>query len=168
MLRRKLLFAALAGGFAALAAGCDMIPGLGGGEGQIASGGGSEITVSKAWARASRGPIAAAYVTIENTGGGADRLIDVTASKGKRVAMHTTELDGDVARMREVNVIDIPAGKTVMLKPGGFHMMLMGVKDGLAEGSEFTLVLTFEKAGPVTARAKVLKAGAMSAENQTH
>lgn len=167
MLRRKLLFMALAGGIAVLVSGCDLITGMGGG-GQKASGGGSEIKVSKAWARASRGPIAAAYVTIENSGGGGDKLIAVSAEVGKRVAIHTTEMDGDVARMREVAAVAVPAGQTVMLKPGGLHLMLMGAKQGLAEGASFTLTLTFEKAGKVKVKAHVMKAGAMTNMKHTN
>lgn len=168
MLRRKILFATLAGGVAVLASGCDLISGLGGGGGEKVSGGGSKIKVSKAWGRASRGPIAAAYLTIENSGGGDDRLIAVSADVGRRVAMHTTEMDGDVARMREVPTVEIPAGQTVMLKPGGLHLMLMGAKEGLAEGAVFNLTLTFEKAGKVEVKAHVLKAGAMTDMKHTN
>ena len=59
-------------------------------------------------------------------------------------------MQGDVMRMREVNAIDLPAGKTVELKPGGLHIMLVGLKAPLKAGERFAMKLRFEKAGEVT------------------
>jgi copper(I)-binding protein len=64
--------------------------------------------------------------------------------------LHTHVRDGDVMRMREVPAIDIPAGQTVTLRPGGLHLMFMGLTRPLVEGESFPVTLTFEKAGSVT------------------
>jgi copper(I)-binding protein len=58
-------------------------------------------------------------------------------------------MEGDVMRMRQVDAIDVPAGQAVELKPGSFHLMLMGLKAPLKAGDRFPLTLKFEKAGEV-------------------
>jgi copper(I)-binding protein len=63
--------------------------------------------------------------------------------------MHTMAMDGDVMTMREVDAVDLPAGQTVEFKPGGFHLMLMGLKAPLKLGDKFAMTLRFEKAGEV-------------------
>jgi copper(I)-binding protein len=56
---------------------------------------------------------------------------------------------GDVMRMRQVEEIALPAGQTVELKPGGYHLMFVGLKAPLKAGDKFPLKLRFEKAGEV-------------------
>jgi hypothetical protein len=63
-------------------------------------------------------------------------------------------------KMRLASGIDVPAGATVKLAPGGYHIMLMGLKHALVVGETIQLTLTFAKAGPVTTTAMILKAGA--------
>jgi copper(I)-binding protein len=58
-------------------------------------------------------------------------------------------MDGDVMTMREVDAVDLGAGQTVEFKPGGFHLMLMGLKAPLKLGDKFPMTLRFEKAGSV-------------------
>lgn len=87
------------------------------------------------------------FMTITNTGTAADTLIGVQADF-PRVGLHTTEMDGDVARMLQVDGIAIPAGETVMLEPGGFHVMFMGLGgDPFEVGEEIPATLIFENAG---------------------
>jgi copper(I)-binding protein len=64
--------------------------------------------------------------------------------------LHAHIMDGDVARMRPVEAIEVSPGEPTVLEPGGFHVMLMGLKQPLNEGEVFPLTLTFEKAGEVT------------------
>jgi len=64
-------------------------------------------------------------------------------------------MEGDVMKMREVEAIELPAGKTVELKPGGLHIMLMGLKAPLKAGSSVPLTLKFEKAGEVSVKLTV-------------
>jgi hypothetical protein len=65
--------------------------------------------------------------------------------------------------MRPVAALDIPAGQPVTLKPGGEHIMLIGLQHPLREGQTFPLTLNFEKAGARTVTVAIEKAGAMPA-----
>ena len=73
------------------------------------------------------------------------------------VELHSMTMDGDVMKMRQVDAIDLPAGQTVELKPGGYHLMLIGLKAPLKAGDKFPLTLKFEKAGEVIVTVKVEK-----------
>lgn len=92
-------------------------------------------------------------------GGPADRLVAASSPASKTVELHTMRMDGDVMRMREVEAIELPAGQTVELKPGGLHLMLMGLKAPLKAGDSVPVTLKFEKAGEVTVQLKVEAAG---------
>ena len=107
------------------------------------------IEVSAPWARPSVGAAktGAAYMILENRGPAADRLLSATAAVAETVEIHTVVKDGDVMRMRPVAAIEIAAGETQKLQPGGFHIMLIGLKGPLKAGEHFPLELTFEKAG---------------------
>ena len=87
-----------------------------------------------------------------------------------RVEMHRMSMEGDVMRMRPVESIEVPAGATVALQPGGMHLMLMGLKAPLAAGQRVTLTLQFEKAGEVAVQAAVRAPGgaAEPAEHKHH
>jgi len=118
--------------------------------------------IADAWARStvSGQTAGGGYLRIDNKGGGADRLVAVSADVSTTVELHTMTMDGDVMRMREVSAIEVPAGQTIELKPGGFHIMFMGLKAPLKAGSSFPLMLKFEKAGEVKTRMQVAAPGA--------
>jgi periplasmic copper chaperone A len=99
-------------------------------------------------------PAGGGFLKLENKGD-ADRLLSASASVSGSVELHSMSMDGDVMRMRQVNAIDLPAGKTVELKPGGLHIMFIGLKAPLKAGDSFPLKLKFEKAGEVTVEVKV-------------
>lgn len=93
-------------------------------------------------------PAGGAYLTIENKGKAADRLVAAASPAAKSVEIHTMSLDGNVMKMREVGAIDIKPGLKIEMKPGsGYHLMLMGLRQPLKAGDKFPLVLTFDKAG---------------------
>lgn len=95
-------------------------------------------------------PGGAAYVTLENTGGSADRLVGVTSPVARSAEIHTMRMDGDVMRMREAGELPLPPAAKVEMKPGmGYHIMLIGLKQPLQAGATFPITLTFEKAGKV-------------------
>ena len=71
------------------------------------------------------------------------------------VELHEMRMDGNVMKMRAVPGIDIPAGTKVELKPGGYHVMLIELKDPLAEGREFPLTLEFEKSGTIEVKVQI-------------
>ena len=93
---------------------------------------------------------AGGFLTVTNNGETADRLIAVEADF-PRVEIHTTEMDGDIARMIHLeDGLEIAAGETVALKPGGYHVMFMGLRgDPFEVGEEVPATLVFENAGRI-------------------
>ena len=103
---------------------------------------------------------AGVYMTIENKGKEADRLVSASSPTAGVVQIHEMKMDGGMMQMREINGLDIKPGATVELKPGGYHVMLMDLKQPLKEGETVPLTLKFEKAGAVDVKASI---GAMGA-----
>jgi copper(I)-binding protein len=119
-----------------------------------------QLEVSDAWARATPGKAenGAAYLTIRSPT--ADRLVSASSPAAKKAELHTMEMAGMVMKMRPLAGLDIPAGRPVTLKPGGEHIMLMGLNTPLREGQSFPLTLTFEKAGTREVSVAIEKPGA--------
>jgi copper(I)-binding protein len=110
------------------------------------------INISLPFTRATlpNAPVGGGFLTIENTGTEADRLISATSTVAGDTQIHEMAMDGDVMKMRQlVDGLEIPAGETVVLAPGGFHIMFMGLKQAFVEGETVAVTLTFEKAGSV-------------------
>ena len=120
------------------------------------------LTISNPWARASTNGSrpGVAYLTIANKGG-ADSLTRAGSPVAGRVELHRIVHDGDRARMGRIGKIRLPKGKSVELKPGGLHIMLMGLKRRLKEGETFPLTLYFAEAGRVDVTVRIMGAGAM-------
>jgi periplasmic copper chaperone A len=95
----------------------------------------------------------AVYVTLDNTGRAADALIGAATDAARVVEVHETVVESGMAMMRPVAGIDVPAGKTVELKPGGYHLMLVDLRRALKPGDVVKVTLSFRGAGnvPVTA-----------------
>lgn len=109
------------------------------------------LAVEGAWARASVGANGAAYFTVRNMGDTEDRLVAVRGDVAKAVELHAMSMDGGVMKMHAAEGgIAVPAKGTAELKPGGLHVMLIGLKAPLEEGDTFPLTLVFEKAGERT------------------
>ena len=121
------------------------------------------LTVSHPWARASAGKARAgvAYVTITNDGRQVDRLVEVSSPVAGKARLHINMMEAAIMKMRPVKAIEISPGEPAVLKPGGLHIMLMGLKSPLKEGETFPMTLTFEKAGAIEVRVMVKKVGAM-------
>jgi hypothetical protein len=120
------------------------------------------VEINNAWARATPGKAenGAAYLTIVSPI--ADRLTAISTPEAKSAELHNMTMDGGVMKMRPLpNGIDLPAGQQVTLKPGGTHIMLMGLKEPLKEGNAFPLTLTFEKAGTKQVTVAIEGPGAM-------
>jgi copper(I)-binding protein len=112
-----------------------------------------DLTITQAWSRATPpgAPTAAGYLTIANTGAAEDRLLAVTSPAAESVEIHQMEMaDGRMTMHPVEGGLVIPAGGTVVLEPGGFHLMLVGVGDGLVVGTIIEVTLTFANAGDVT------------------
>ena len=95
------------------------------------------------------------YLTLENRGRSADRLLSARSSAAERVELHSMQMDGDVMRMRQLEAIELEPGARVELKPGGMHLMLVGLKAPLAKGAKVPLTLRFEQAGEVRVELQV-------------
>jgi periplasmic copper chaperone A len=107
-----------------------------------------QLEIKTPWARATPGHAenGAAYFTIVSPT--ADRLTAVSSPVAKKAELHTMSMEGGVMRMRPLAAIDIPAGQTVTLSPGGMHIMLLGLTQPLHQGQSFPLTLSFGQAGP--------------------
>lgn len=117
-----------------------------------------DIRVEEAWVRAVAGPDAntAAYLTIRNAGRVPDRLLGARSGIARMTELHRTTIDASgLARMGRVEDLDVPAGGTVTLEPGGHHFMLMGVSRSLPVGDSVRLVVRFEVTGTVDVAAEV-------------
>lgn len=91
---------------------------------------------------------AGGFVAISNNGTEADRLIGVEADFAAKAETHESKVDENgVGTMEHVDFIEIPAGQTVNLEHGGYHIMFMGLKDELKEGEMRKVTLVFEHAG---------------------
>lgn len=128
------------------------------------------LKIDHPWARASAGKAAngAAFLSVVNSGAD-DRLVAAETPVADRAELHTHTMENGVMKMRQVEGgIAIPAGQTVMLQPGGLHVMLFGLKAPLKEKDSVPLTLTFEKAGSVKVDIKVesLSAGAQPQPQQ--
>lgn len=97
-------------------------------------------------------PAAAVFMTIENNTDIDDRMVGFKTDRAARVELHTMDMANDVMRMRRVDDYTIATGESHTLKPGGDHVMLFGMNQGLVEGEAYDGVAVFEKAGeiPVT------------------
>ena len=119
-----------------------------------------EITITHPWTRAAGANAnGAGFMTLRNAGA-ADRLLGASSPAARRVELHTHIREGDVMRMRPVPAIELPAGQSVELRPGGLHLMLIGLTAALPQGGELPLTLRFERAGEVQVVLPVQGAGA--------
>lgn len=74
------------------------------------------------------------------------KLVGVSTPVADVAEVHEMKMENDIMRMRAVPVLDLPAGKAVQLKPGGYHVMLMALKQALPKGATVPLTLTFKDA----------------------
>jgi copper(I)-binding protein len=129
----------------------------------------ANISVTDAWARATMPgqKVSGAYMQIQSDVDA--RLVGVSSLAVPRVEVHEMKMDGDVMRMREVQAIDLPKGKTVSLQPGGFHIMLMNLPKPIAAGEIIPLTLTVESGGKrQTVEVKADARGAMGSGATSH
>lgn len=132
------------------------------------------LKIGHPWTRATPkgADVAGGFMSITNTGSTDDRLIAVSVSGIKRVEIHEMSMHDGVMRMRPlVKGLVLPAGKTTVLKPGSFHIMMLGLSAPLNDGDYIKGTLTFEKAGTVDIEFAVEAQGANPKQdhmNHTH
>lgn len=118
-------------------------------------------------------PVAGGFMTITNAGSTDDRLIGAASDAAGRIEIHEMAMEGDVMKMRELEGgLPLPAGETVALQPGGYHVMFMDLAGPLTEGDMVTVTLTFESAGDVEVvmpvMARMNRAGQGQGEGHGH
>jgi copper(I)-binding protein len=122
------------------------------------------LEISHTWARATAptAPSGGGFATITNSGTMPDRLVSASSPAAAQVQVHEMKMEGNIMRMREVEGgLSIAPGATVTLAPGSYHLMLMGLKGPLKQGTSVPVTLVFEKAGKIEIELAVAAMGAM-------
>lgn len=131
-----------------------------------------DIAVTGAFTRATLPGAKAAggFMTIVNAGAEADRLVGAGTKTAKTTEIHEMKMEGDMMKMRALpEGVEIPAGGTVELAPGGFHVMMMGLVQPLVESACVEVILKFEKAGELPVMLNVAAPDAKAApEGHAH
>lgn len=125
-----------------------------------------DIEVQHLWARATIGNlrVTAGYMTLQNHGQEADRLIAAESPRAEMIELHTV-IDG---AMQRVDFVEIPAGGEVVFAPGGYHLMIGPIEGALNEGERLPGTLVFEKAGRVEVEFVVEAANATESHDHHH
>jgi copper(I)-binding protein len=126
------------------------------------------LEISGAFSRATlpNAPVGAGYLTITNRGTADDTLVSATSPVAGVTQIHEMKMEGDVMKMNEVEGgLVIPAGQSLTLEPGGFHIMFMELKQAFVEGSMVPVTLTFANAGTVEVE---LMVGPINADEPSH
>jgi periplasmic copper chaperone A len=127
------------------------------------AGGTSKINVEQPWARATPAgaTTGAVYMTLANKSDTADRLTAASSDVAGKVQIHEMAVVNGIMQMHQLaDGLAIPAGGSVTLKPGGYHVMLIGLKKRLLAGQTLALTLTFAKAGTVSVTVPIQAIGA--------
>lgn len=128
----------------------------------------AQVKVEGAWARPT--------VAGQQGGGGFmalvsakdDKLVGGSTPAAQRLELHTMAMKGDVMEMRQVASVALPAGQAVEFKPGGLHVMFIGLKQPLALGTKVPVTLRFEKAGEVKVEFEIMSRPQAAAEQKKH
>ncbi|TXC66946.1 copper chaperone PCu(A)C [Piscinibacter aquaticus] len=104
----------------------------------------AQTTIADAWVRGMVAPQRAtgAFMKITSPQGG--KLVGVSTPAARVAEVHEMVMQGDVMAMRAIEALELPAGRAVELKPGGHHLMLMGIEQPLKAGDTVPLTLTIE------------------------
>lgn len=123
------------------------------------------ITVEAPWARATpaNAKVGGGYFVIRNDGKESDRLVGFSSPASGRGEVHEMTMTDGVMKMREMKAVEIAPGASVQFKPGGFHVMLLELKGGLAVGKPVKGTLRFEKAGAIDIEFAIAPLGASGA-----
>lgn len=127
------------------------------------------VTVAQPWVRATPAgaTVGAAFMEIRTAAGVSDKLISAASPAAGRLEIHTHIMDGNVMKMRRVEMLDLKDGDSRALKPMGDHVMFFDLKQPLKEGDKVKIQLTFEKAGMIEVEGSIEAAGAMTPRGST-
>lgn len=126
-----------------------------------------ELGVRHPWTRATPpgAKLGVGYLEIRNSAREPDRLIGASTPIAQRVELHVLVREGDVVRMREVESLDVPARERLVLRPGGPHLMIVGLARPFVKGERVPLSLRFEKAGELRIELEVQALGSRKAHH---
>ena len=131
-----------------------------------------DLLVSDPWSQElpPNAPTVAAYFVIHNSSETPDRLLSVETPVADKAELHEHVMQGDLMKMQQVPNVAVPAKGELTFAPMAYHVMLLGLKDRslLADGKQFPLTLTFEKAGKVEVEVSVQKVPPMAAHEHKH
>lgn len=113
------------------------------------------VKVEGAWARATVQGQQGTGAFMNITAAQGTRLVGVSSPVAGVAELHEMSMDGNVMKMRAISALDLPAGKTVQLKPGSFHLMLMDLKSPLLKGTSVPVTLRFKSAAGVDSQMEV-------------
>lgn len=121
------------------------------------------LKIEHPWSRATAAgtSVGGGFMVIVNSGK-ADALVGASSPVAARVEMHSSSMEGGMMKMRQLQRVELPAGGTVRFEPGALHLMLIGLKQPLAEGSKVPLTLRFAVAGEQRVELKVESLGAQA------
>jgi copper(I)-binding protein len=117
-----------------------------------------DIIVSDPWSRPSppSSSVGSVYLTLRNVGRNPDRLIGVRTPRAASAGIHETVRRNGMVEMNTLSEVALPPGSSVEVKPGGLHIMLIGLTRPLTAGAEFPLTLVFAGAGPLVVTVRIL------------
>lgn len=118
------------------------------------------LTIVEPWVRAADGEMSAGYMMITNSSDSDDALV-AASSPAATVEIHETIVENEIARMQQIEALVIPAQGMTELKPGGAHLMFIGLTEPLAAGSTLEITLTFESGAELALTVPVRDAGMM-------
>jgi len=115
----------------------------------------AQVTVGEPWVRATVAAQKAtgAFMTLTSTQN--SRLVGVSSPAAGVVEVHEMKMENDMMKMRQLPALDLPAGKPVKLAPGGYHLMLLDLKQPLKDGDKIPLTLEIEDAQKVRSKVQV-------------
>lgn len=126
----------------------------------------AQVTVGEPWVRATVAAQKASGAFMTLTSVQPVKLVGVSSPAAGVVEMHEMKMENDMMRMRQMPTLDLPAGQPVKLAPGGYHLMLLDLKQPLKEGEKIALTLEFEDAKKV--RSKVVVDAPVKPLNAAH
>ena len=128
----------------------------------------AQVTVKDAWVRATVPQQKATGAFMQLSAAKDTKLVSASSPVTPLVEVHEMAMQDNVMRMRQIATLDLPAGKTVELKPGGYHVMFMQLKAPLQKGERVPIVLVFEKAGRISVDMQVEALGAPAPTMPAH
>ncbi|NVM78567.1 hypothetical protein FHW83_004395 [Duganella sp. SG902] len=126
----------------------------------------AQVTVGEPWVRATVAAQKATGAFMTLTSAQNVKLVGVSSPAAGVVEVHEMKMENDMMRMRQIPALDLPAGKPVKLAPGGYHLMLLDLKQPLKDGDKVALTLEIEDAQKV--RSKVVVDAPVKPLNAAH